>query len=168
MIFWDIGRWIDFERNFDRLLFTPLCSPVSVPQTSYRSLQLITHPQALSKKDKKNAKLRTFVSVSYSSTQQLPMVLPVLSADNTHDCIRSSCPLQEDSNLELPGTVKEIVSLLYANGYKENIWTLLLLQGGQGTSGCSEVGSKVYMQAIIHAEVWMVLHRRQQVGKGKI
>jgi len=61
-----------------------------------------------------------------------------------------------DSNLELPGTVKEIVSLLCTNGYKETIRTLLLLEGGEGRSCCSEVGSKVYMQVIIHAEVWMV------------
>ena len=76
--------------------------------------------------------------------------------------------MQEDSNLELPGTVKEIVSLLYTDGYKETIRTLLLLEGGEGGSCCSEVGSKVDMQVIIHAQVWMVLHRRQQGGKGKI
>ena len=82
------------------------------------SLQLVTTPQALSKmvKKKEEAKLRTFASVSYRSTHQLPKVLPVLSADDTHDCIQSLCPLQEDSNLELPGTVKEIVSLLYTDG----------------------------------------------------
>jgi len=41
-----------------------------------RSLQLVTHPQALSKKEKKKkeAKLGTFASVSYSSTHQLPKV----------------------------------------------------------------------------------------------
>jgi len=40
-----------------------------------RSLQLVTHPQALSKKEKKEeAKLGTFASVSYSSTHQLPKV----------------------------------------------------------------------------------------------
>jgi len=90
-------------------------------------------PQALSKMvKKKEAKLRTFASVSYRSTQ-LPKVLPVLSADDTHDCIQSLCPLQEDSNLELPG-----------------------IEGGEGRSCCSEVGSKVYMQVIIHAQVWMV------------
>jgi len=82
---------------------------------------------------KKKAKLRTFASVSYRSTHQLPKVLPVLSADDTHDCIQSLCPLQEDSNLELPG-----------------------IEGGEGRSCCSEVGSKVYMQVIIHAQVWMV------------
>jgi len=92
-------------------------------------------PQALSKmvKKKEEAKLRTFASVSYRSTHQLPKVLPVLSADDTHDCIQSLCPLQEDSNLELPG-----------------------IEGGEGRSCCSEVGSKVYMQVIIHAQVWMV------------
>jgi len=96
-------------------------------------------PPSLIQKGKKEeeeeeeAKLRTLASVSYRSTHQLPKVLPVLSADDTHDCIQSLCPLQEDSNLELPG-----------------------IEGGEGRSCCSEVGSKVYMQVIIHAQVWMV------------
>ena len=32
--FWDIGRQFEFRRNFDRLPYTPLWSPVSVPQTN--------------------------------------------------------------------------------------------------------------------------------------
>jgi hypothetical protein len=46
--------------------------------------------------------------------------------------------------------------------------TLLLLEGGEGRSCGSEVRSKIYMQVIIHAQEWMILHRRQQEGKTKI
>lgn len=103
--------------------------------TQTRSLQLITHTQAFSKKENKKEKLRKSASVSYSSTptrHEFPKVLSVLPADDT-TCLHSVVLPKEDSDLELPG-----------------------IESGEGRSCGSEVRSKVYMQVIIHAQVWMV------------
>jgi len=115
---------------------------------------------------------RTFVSVNYSSAHhQLPEVLPVLPGDRHRAWIQSPHPLlKEDKKLEFPGTVykRKCITSVHKNGYTKTTRTLLLLVGGEGRSCGSEAWSKIYMQVIIHAQEWMILHRRQQEGKGKI
>ena len=115
---------------------------------------------------------RILVSVNYSSAHhQLPEVLPVLPGDRHHAWIQSPHPLlKEDKKLEFPGTVykRKCITSVHKNGYTKTTRTLLLLVGGEGRSCGSEAWSKIYMQVIIHAQEWMILHRRQQEGKGKI
>lgn len=83
----------------------------------------------------------------------------------TH-CLHSpSYPLpKEASYLELPGAEKNTALLQCENGLDETRGTVLLLEGGEWRSGCSEVGGKINMQIIVHAQEWMALHRRQQAG----